>query len=153
MPCSERHAVHYSTRDLKHPPPRVESCSAHFGAMPDKASDPLLAQLSKTLEKDEEQREAMIKKIKGIVVFVIDGNRWTLDLREGKGTLAKGPPPESEKADITLTIKDADFVRLVMGKLGPQQAFLMRKLKISGSMALAMKLQPILDAAAPQAKM
>ncbi len=34
------------------------------GAMPDKASDPLLAQLSKTLEKDEEQREAMIKKIK-----------------------------------------------------------------------------------------
>lgn len=48
---------------------------------------------------------------------------------------------------------DADFVRLVMGKLGPQQAFLMRKLKISGSMALAMKLQPILDAAAPQAKM
>jgi hypothetical protein len=32
--------------------------------MPDKASDPLLAQLSKTLEKDEEQREAMIKKIK-----------------------------------------------------------------------------------------
>ncbi|KAL4852964.1 Non-specific lipid-transfer protein [Chlorella vulgaris] len=121
--------------------------------MPDKASDPLLAQLSKTLEKDEEQREAMIKKIKGIVVFVIDGTRWTLDLREGKGTLAKGSPPESEKADITLTIKDADFVRLVMGKLGPQQAFLMRKLKISGSMALAMKLQPILDAAAPQAKM
>lgn len=43
--------------------------------------------------------------VQGIVVFVIDGNRWTLDLREGKGTLAKGPPPESEKADITLTIK------------------------------------------------
>lgn len=33
---------------------------------------------------------------------------------------------------------------MVGGKLGPQQAFLMRKLKIAGSMALAMKLQPIL---------
>ena len=33
---------------------------------------------------------------------------------------------------------------MVMGKLGPQQAFLMRKLKIQGSMGLAMKLQPIL---------
>ena len=39
---------------------------------------------------------------------------------------------------------DDNFVKLVMGKLGPQQAFLMRKLKIAGSMALAMKLQPIL---------
>ena len=33
------------------------------------------------------------------------------------------------------------------------QAFLMRKLKIQGSMALAMKLQPILDAAAPKSKL
>ena len=35
----------------------------------------------------------------------------------------------------------------------PMQAFLMRKLKIGGSMALALKLQPILDAAAPRAKL
>lgn len=34
-----------------------------------------------------------------------------------------------------------------------RQAFLMRKLKIGGSMALALKLQPILDAAAPRAKL
>jgi sterol carrier protein 2 len=33
------------------------------------------------------------------------------------------------------------------------QAFLLRKLKISGSMGVAMKLQPILDAAAPKSKM
>jgi sterol carrier protein 2 len=33
------------------------------------------------------------------------------------------------------------------------QAFLMRKLKLNGSMGLAMKLQPILDAAAPRAKL
>ncbi len=33
------------------------------------------------------------------------------------------------------------------------QAFLMRKLKIKGSMGMAMKLQPILDAAQPKAKL
>lgn len=33
------------------------------------------------------------------------------------------------------------------------QAFLMRKLKISGSMALAMKLTPVLEAAAPKSKL
>lgn len=33
------------------------------------------------------------------------------------------------------------------------QAFLMRKLKLSGSMGMAMKLQPVLDAAAPKAKL
>jgi hypothetical protein len=98
--------------------------------MPSKASEPLLQQLSRTLKVDAEQREAMINKIKvnveqhlsetvglgacacqsqlacqvqGIVVFVIDGLQWTLDLREGKGTLVQGPP--MEKADITLTIK------------------------------------------------
>lgn len=71
---------------------------------------------------------------------------------------------------------DGDFLKLVNGKIGPQvcstqqlllhgisdapetfpnvqHAFLMRKLKISGSMALAMKLQPILDAIAPKAKL
>lgn len=89
--------------------------------------------------------------LQGIVVFIIDGEKWTLDLRPSKGTLTKGDP--EEKADIQLTMNDATFVGLVMGKIGSQQAFLMRKLKINGSMGLAMKLQPILDAAAPKAKM
>jgi len=119
--------------------------------MPAKKSEALLEELGKTLGKDDEQREKLIKKITGIVVFNIDGDNWTLDLREGKGTLNKGAP--SDKEDIKLTINDDNFVKLVMGKLNPQQAFIMRKLKIAGSMALAMKLQPILDAAQPKAKL
>ena len=86
-------------------------------------------------------------------MFVVDGDEWTLDLRLGKGSLSKGAPAEGEKADIMLAMTDATFVNLVMGKIGSQQAFLMRKLKINGSMGLAMKLQPILDAAAPKSKM
>jgi SCP-2 sterol transfer family len=89
--------------------------------------------------------------MQGLVVFNIDGDLWTLDLRSSPGSVSKGSP--ADKPDLTLTISDDNFVKLVMGKLNPQQAFLLRKLKISGSMGLAMKLQPILDAAAPRAKL
>lgn len=58
--------------------------------------------------------------LQSLVVFKIeDGDEWTLDLRSGSGSLAKGPAPE--KPDLTLTISDANFAQLVMGKLNPQQ--------------------------------
>ncbi|KAK9794037.1 hypothetical protein WJX73_008916 [Symbiochloris irregularis] len=96
----------------------------------------------KTAEGDE-----LKTKVKGLIVFHIDDEKWALDLRPGKSSVEKGAP--KDKPDLTLTITDENFLKLTSGKLGPQQAFLMRKLKISGSMALALKLQPILDAAAP----
>ncbi|GLC61178.1 hypothetical protein PLESTB_001728000 [Pleodorina starrii] len=116
-----------------------------------KASAALLQQLGKSLESEGPK---LAKRIKGVVVFKIDGEEWTLDLSEGTdGKLYKGPPEGSDKPDLTLTMSDANFAQLVMGKLNPQQAFLMQKLKINGSMAMAMKLQPILDAAQPKSKM
>ncbi|KAI8476155.1 MAG: SCP2 sterol-binding domain-containing protein [Monoraphidium minutum] len=109
----------------------------------------LFEQLGKNLKGDAGPE--LVKRIKGLVVFDVDGEQWALDLREGSGSVAKGPP--ADKPDLTLTISDSNFAQLVMGKLNPQQAFLLRKLKISGSMGLALKLQPILDAAAPKAKL
>jgi hypothetical protein len=53
------------------------------------------------------------------VVFVIDDQTWTLDLREGAGSVSQGPP--ADKADLTLTISDANFAKMVMGQLSPQQ--------------------------------
>lgn len=114
-----------------------------------KASPSLFDQLDKALKSSE--GEDLVKKTKGLVVFNIDGDLWTLDLRDAPGSVFQGSP--SDKPDLTLTISDENFVKLVMGKLSPQQAFLLRKLKISGSMGLALKLQPILDAAAPRAKL
>lgn len=89
--------------------------------------------------------------LQAIVVFDVDGEKWTLDLRPEKGTLTKGEP--EEKAALILSMKEPTFVALVMGKTSSQTAFLMRKLKINGSMGLAMKAQIILDAAAPKAKL
>lgn len=59
------------------------------------------------------------KHTQGLVVFLIDGQHWTLDLREGAGTVTQGPP--IDKPDLTLTISDDNFAKMVMGKLSPQQ--------------------------------
>ena len=57
--------------------------------------------------------------VQGVVVFDIDGEKWTLDLRPGSRKVTKGAP--EGKPDLTLTISDENFVKLVMGKMGPQQ--------------------------------
>ena len=59
--------------------------------------------------------------LQGLVLFKIDGDEWALDLRSGKGKLSKGSPEGDTKPDLTLTISDENFAKLVMGKLGPQQ--------------------------------
>ncbi len=56
------------------------------------------------------------------------------------GCQARPQARESQRAALpsalpcTALAADDNFAKLVMGKLGPQQAFLMRKLKIQGSM-------------------
>eukprot|EP00204_Picochlorum_oklahomense_P003361 CAMPEP_0118801286 /NCGR_PEP_ID=MMETSP1161-20130426/2896_1 /TAXON_ID=249345 /ORGANISM="Picochlorum oklahomensis, Strain CCMP2329" /LENGTH=135 /DNA_ID=CAMNT_0006729195 /DNA_START=44 /DNA_END=451 /DNA_ORIENTATION=- len=119
------------------------------------ASVALLEQLKENLDKDASLRKDLENTIKGIVVFVIDGEKWCLDLRPGKGKLSRVDSEEEggDQADITLTMKGSTFVALVSGKIGSQTAFLTRKLKIKGSMGLAMKLQPILDAVKLKASM
>ena len=93
-----------------------------------------------------------------------------MDLREGRGALTRqganagggdgkgvdgndgndgndGGSPSPPEPDLVLTMSGDTFVKLVGKTLSSQQAFLTRKLKIKGSMGMAMKLQPVLDAA------
>jgi putative sterol carrier protein len=109
----------------------------------------MFEQLKKSLESNKEE---LTRRVKGVVLCNIDGAQWTIDLRVDHGDVYEGAPKDCSP-DLTLTISDDNFVKLVMGKLNQQQAFLMRKLKISGSMGMAMKLQPILESARPQAKL
>lgn len=53
------------------------------------------------------------------MLFNIDGEKWTLVLNPEERKVFKGEP--EGKPTLTLTISDENFVKLVMGKMGPQQ--------------------------------
>ena len=55
-------------------------------------------------------RRGLCPPAQAIVVFKIDKDEWTLDLRPGKGSLKKGP--SEDKVNLTLTVNSANFVQL-----------------------------------------
>lgn len=79
--------------------------------------------------------------IKAIYVFQLgkDGT-WHLDLKNGKA----GPLAAPIEADVTFSLGADDFVNMFAGKLSPTSAFMGGQMKISGDMALAMKLQKVM---------
>ncbi|MCD6570259.1 MAG: SCP2 sterol-binding domain-containing protein [Deltaproteobacteria bacterium] len=92
--------------------------------LPDKLSDP--------------------EKLKGLdldMQFDISGDSgglWVLEIKGQKATVREGTV---EKPNITLKMKDKDYVKLINGDLSGQKAFMSGKLKFKGDMNLGMKLQ------------
>uniref|UniRef100_A0A3Q1I719 Sterol carrier protein 2 n=1 Tax=Anabas testudineus TaxID=64144 RepID=A0A3Q1I719_ANATE len=100
-------------------------------------------EIEQHLEKEGEQ---LVKKIGGVFAFKVndgpDGREatWVVDVKNGKGSVTTDP---GKKADCTVTMSDADLLDLMTGKLNPQTAFFKGKLKITGNMGMAMKLQSL----------
>eukprot|EP01129_Flabellula_baltica_P015175 TRINITY_DN7543_c0_g1_i1.p1 TRINITY_DN7543_c0_g1~~TRINITY_DN7543_c0_g1_i1.p1 ORF type:complete len:421 (-),score=108.92 TRINITY_DN7543_c0_g1_i1:190-1452(-) len=79
----------------------------------------------------------IVKQVKGVIRFNVDGQKWTVDLSQGSGSISQD---DSIKADCTITCGEETFIEVFTGKKNAQQAFMQGKLKLSGNMALAMKL-------------
>jgi len=88
---------------------------------------------------------SLVKKVKGVIVFTFSDSDevYTIDLKNGTGSIKKGKP--EGKANLTFSMADADLAALAEGKLDAQSAFMGGKLKLKGDMGLAMKLGPILQ--------
>ncbi|XP_023820942.1 non-specific lipid-transfer protein [Oryzias latipes] len=88
--------------------------------------------------------EQLVKRVGGVFAFrVKDGPggkeaTWVVDVKNGRGSVLN---ESGEKADCMLTISDHDLLDLMSGKLNPQTAFVKGKLKVSGNLGMAMKLQ------------
>uniref|UniRef100_A0A452RMV5 Sterol carrier protein 2 n=1 Tax=Ursus americanus TaxID=9643 RepID=A0A452RMV5_URSAM len=101
----------------------------------------------KEIEKKlEEEGEQFVKKIGGIFAFKVKNGpegkeaTWVVDVKNGKGSVL---PNSDKKADCTITMADSDLLALMTGKMNPQSAFFQGKLKVTGNMGLAMKLQSL----------
>ena len=82
---------------------------------------------------------ALSKKINAVYQIILDGGakKYVIDLKSG--SVRSG---EDSNADCTFTMKSDDFLALANGKLNPQNAFMQGKLKIKGSIGVAMKFTP-----------
>ncbi|XP_046905895.1 sterol carrier protein 2b [Hypomesus transpacificus] len=100
-------------------------------------------EIHKKLQEDGEQ---FVKKIGGVFAFKVKGGPngeeavWFVDVKNGKGCVHNDT---AKKADCTISMSDADLLALMTGKMNPQTAFFQGKLKITGNMGMAMKLQSL----------
>ncbi|KYQ94171.1 Nonspecific lipid-transfer protein [Tieghemostelium lacteum] len=99
--------------------------------------------------------KTLVKKIGGIYQFNIttaDGvKEYAVNLKSGDGSFERA---KHASPDVTISMKEEDFLDILAGKLSEQTAFMKKKLSIKGNMALAMKFKTITSAvksAAPAA--
>ena len=81
--------------------------------------------------------------ISAVVQFKIsgeNGGEWYMTIKDKKLEIKQGT---TDSPNITLSMKDTDYVALVNGKLSGQKAFMTGKLKFKGDMGLGMKLQKL----------
>ncbi|XP_028834194.1 non-specific lipid-transfer protein-like isoform X1 [Denticeps clupeoides] len=120
-----------------------------IAALPTSASNDLktfksYAVFNEISKRLEQEGEGFVKKIGGIFAFKVkDGPGgkealWVVDVKNGKGSVDNDA---NKKADCTISMSDEDLLALMMGKMNPQTAFFQGKLKITGNMGMAMKLQ------------
>ena len=69
-----------------------------------------------------------------------NGGQWYVAIKDGKAEVTKGT---ASAPNMTLSMSAQDYVDMIMGKLNGQMAFMSGKLKISGDMGLAMKMQSL----------
>jgi putative sterol carrier protein len=88
--------------------------------------------------------EELVKKTNSVFSFSLSDTKeeYFLDLKNGAGSC--GPGAASSKPDATLTMSTENFNKMFSGQLKPAQAFMSGKLKISGNMGQAMKLEKLM---------
>jgi putative sterol carrier protein len=108
-----------------------------------------MADLSQLTPKELIERIPQVVKpeslegIEGVLQFNLSGDQggnWYLTVKDKKMELTDGI---AENPRITLSASAKDFKNIVTGKTNAMQAFMLGKIKISGDMNLAMKLQSL----------
>lgn len=69
--------------------------------------------------------------------------QFYVDMRK-EGKIIRGPGPAKPKPDCVLTINDRDMIRIALGQMSPQAAFMKGKVKVKGNIMLGLRMQTVL---------
>ncbi|KAI1159025.1 sterol-binding-like protein [Nemania serpens] len=110
--------------------------------------------INSALTGSEADRKDAIKQGNGVYAFTLknkagETESWHIDLKE-KGAVGTGL---GNKPNVTLSLSDDDFAKLVAGQANAQRLFMSGKLKIKGDVMKATKLDPILKKSQTKAKL
>jgi putative sterol carrier protein len=73
-------------------------------------------------------------------VFDVTGaGTWKVDVKDGAVSVCEG----ADEADVTLSMTEENFEKMVARELNPTTAYMSGKLKVKGDMGAAMKLQKL----------
>lgn len=89
----------------------------------------------------------LVQSTKGVYQFELSGQHagsWFVDLKQGTGLAGRGPAPLTP--DVVMSMDSALFSRMFRGELKPTMAFMTGKLRITGDMTLAIKLEKMMAA-------
>lgn len=107
--------------------------------------------------KIKQEGAALVKKVNAVIGFqVACANdktvRYLVDLKSGSGSV--GVDDGNTKPGCTILIGDDDLLNILTGKLNMMTAFSQKKLKITGNMGIAMKLNQLFSSIAkPKSKL
>ena len=88
----------------------------------------------------EIQQKAAAKPALGNTMkFNLGGQILYIDGTGAKNQISR----EDKEADCTVSVSQEDFIKLISGQLNPMMAFMSGKIKVTGDMSVAMKLQSL----------
>ena len=90
---------------------------------------------------------SQIEGVSGVFLFDLsgeNGGRWMLTVDNGKTDLQKVAEGDAVDPDVTLSMAAEDLIAISNGSLNPVAAFMQGKVRVSGDMGLAMRMQSLL---------
>lgn len=121
---------------------------SHVSQVKEEAAQKSEGQIAELFKKIEAQiNDEVLQKTQAIFKFNVKGEEagiWFADLKNAPGKVGKGEP--ENPPDATLTMDSKNFFLMFSGKMKPANAFMTGKLKISGDLQKAMKLEKLMKA-------
>ncbi|MGD1997035.1 MAG: SCP2 sterol-binding domain-containing protein [Anaerolineae bacterium] len=100
--------------------------------------------VQEVLERVAQVDPSRLEGLTAVVLFDLSGEgggKWTMTVADNEVQLETGEPASP---DVTLSLDAPDLVAISNGEMNPVSAFMQGKVKVSGDMALAMRLQSLL---------